>query len=206
MKTIYLLLFICLGYNAQAQIVTHKLIMHSADTQCLNGNVFCFTDSIFPLSTRRLQKAVYLFSDGSRIDRSNFTSDTVGFCHSFLDPAGGTYSLTVELTDTTDAVLRQTYTDVMTVLPCNTAMTERDKQSQYKLAILPQQGQWLLSGPDLQSLKIELFDLNGRSLSMDAEVRDHGYLLRSNLPSGSLCLLLISDRQGRVLLKQLLLQ
>lgn len=203
MKNTLLLLLALGGFCLRAQIVTHKLNIHSADTQCFDGNLFCFTDSILPFGTLRVSKAVYLFSDGSKIERINPVSDTIRFCHSFKDPAGGSYSLTVEITDTTGQILKQTYTNLMTVESCQTKM-EAIRNTSIMISVVNTAGHLLLSGTGLKDLKARIYDLSGRSVHFTVREDGDQLLLQSDALSDSWCILVLYDKAGNAVFRQLL--
>ena len=95
-------------------IINVKRIVNK--TQCFANNSFCFTDSSKsgdPNGT--ICKTTILFSDGTRYD---FTGNGPrSFCHSFQDPAGGTYNLIVEVEDCNGCITKTTFPSVATVQP-----------------------------------------------------------------------------------------
>lgn len=104
-KVIKLTLTLANGQSCTAQttiivkpkpIINVKRIVNK--TQCFANNSFCFTDSSIsgdPNST--ICKVTALFSDGVKYE---FTGNGPrSFCHSFQDPQGGTYDLTIEVED-----------------------------------------------------------------------------------------------------------
>ena len=64
------------------------------DTQCFNGNKVCVTLN----HDLGVTKRVVTFDDGYT-DQSNSPTN-LNVCHSYIDPDGGVYKITVELTDT----------------------------------------------------------------------------------------------------------
>ena len=83
----------------------------SQDTLCFSGNELCITlRSNAGISVRNV-----IFDDGFVDDFSPF-SDTI-ICHSYIDPSGGTYSITVELTDSNGCSSTIEKKDAVVVLP-----------------------------------------------------------------------------------------
>jgi len=83
----------------------------SQDTLCYSGNELCVTlRSNSGVATRNV-----IFDDGFVDDFSPF-SDTV-ICHSYIDPKGGSYSITVELTDSNGCSSTIEKKDAVVVLP-----------------------------------------------------------------------------------------
>jgi gliding motility-associated-like protein len=72
-------------------------------TQCYATNSFCFFDSSRAVDPKViLKRTVALFDDGTRYTFTGNGPRT--FCHSFQDPAGGTYGLTIEVEDSTGCI------------------------------------------------------------------------------------------------------
>ena len=72
-------------------------------TQCFANNSFCFTDSSKALKPGVvLKRTVVVFDDGTKY---TFTGDGPRtFCHSFQNPAGGVYGMTVEVEDSNGCI------------------------------------------------------------------------------------------------------
>ena len=85
-------------------------------TQCFSNNSFCFTDSSKSGDPGgSICKVTVVFDDGARYD---FTGNGPrSFCHSFQDPAGGTYGMTVEVTDCNGCVSKTRTNAVAVVQP-----------------------------------------------------------------------------------------
>ncbi|HEY1045958.1 MAG TPA: PKD domain-containing protein [Bacteroidia bacterium] len=122
-KTIKLTLTLSNGQQCASQIVINvkakpiiniKRIVNK--TQCFANNSFCFTDSSKsgdPNST--ICKETIVFDDGTRY---TFTGNPPrSFCHSFQDPAGGTYGVTIEIEDCNGCITKDYIAAVAVVQP-----------------------------------------------------------------------------------------
>jgi gliding motility-associated-like protein len=77
-------------------IINVKRIVNQ--TQCFANNSFCFTDSSKSGEVGgQICRTVIVFDDGTRYSFSG--NGPRQFCHSFGDPAGGTYGMTIEVED-----------------------------------------------------------------------------------------------------------
>lgn len=95
-------------------IINVKRIVNK--TQCFSNNSFCFTDSSKsgdPNSS--ICKVTVVFDDGTRYDFNG--GGPRSFCHSFQDPAGGTYGMTIEVTDCNGCVSKIRQNAVAVVQP-----------------------------------------------------------------------------------------
>lgn len=120
-KVIKLTLTLSNGQQCQAQTTVNvkpkptinvKRIVNK--TQCFANNSFCFTDSSKsgdPNSS--ICKVTFVFDDGVKYTFSKPQS----FCHSFQDPAGGTYGLTIEVEDCNGCISRDYIAAVAVVQP-----------------------------------------------------------------------------------------
>lgn len=63
--------------------------------QCFKNNQFCFVDSSF-ISGDSICNVDYVFDDGTKYSMKG--NKVKQICHSFQDPAGGTYGVTVQIT------------------------------------------------------------------------------------------------------------
>jgi gliding motility-associated-like protein len=85
-------------------------------TQCFANNSFCFTDSskaVVPGVI--LKRTIVVFDDGVKY---TFMGDGPRvFCHSFQDPAGGTYGMTIEVEDSTGCIRKTRINAVAVVQP-----------------------------------------------------------------------------------------
>lgn len=203
MKTIILLLSLFLAKDACSQLVSHKLKMHSRDTQCVDSNNFCFTDSIYPVSTSRLARATYLFSDGYKHELLNPLTGPLDFCHSFQDPAGGRYTLTLELEDTQGFIIKQTY-QYMTTVVCNTGLKSPELTKRFGISPGPEQGSWMLSGEGLAGIKPELTDISGRRIAYRSNLI-HAGLLQIWIEAPG-WYILSNTQNGRLLFREKLLR
>lgn len=84
------------------------------DTQCFEGNQFCFVDSSSTVPASSIVRMTYLFSDGGRIDTLNPVFP-VNFCYSFKDQSGGFFDMIIEAEDANGCVSKITYTDYLYV-------------------------------------------------------------------------------------------
>lgn len=122
-KTIKLTLKLPNGSTCNAQTVINvkpkpivKVRRIVNQTQCFANNSFCFTDSSVsgdPNST--ICKTIFVIDDGAKYEFSG--QGPRSFCHSFQDPAGGTYGMTIELTDCNGCVTKIRQNAVATVQP-----------------------------------------------------------------------------------------
>lgn len=86
------------------------------DTQCFEGNQFCFEDNSFTVPTSSIVRMTYLFSDGGRIDTLNPVFP-VNFCYGFIDQSGGYFDMTIEAEDANGCVTKIKYSDYLFVTP-----------------------------------------------------------------------------------------
>lgn len=122
-KTINLVLKLANGQNCTSSLVITvlpkpeiRINRISAKTQCFANNSFCFADSSRAGNQQdSICKRRYVFDDGSFIDINGNGVKT--FCHSFQDPAGGVYGMTVELTSCNGCVSKTRYNAIAVVLP-----------------------------------------------------------------------------------------
>lgn len=85
-------------------IIDVKLI--SSKTQCFKGNSYCFTNASVSAATGgTLCKMKVLFDDGTLYTFSNPLP--AQFCHSFGNPAGGNYGVSIELEDCNGCISKQ---------------------------------------------------------------------------------------------------
>lgn len=86
----------------------------SDTAQCYANNEFCFTDYTTPAV--KVVHQMYEFSDGARyaVDTPSFPYT---FCHRFIDPKGGNFSVKVTSTDINGCVVVRNYTDFVNVHP-----------------------------------------------------------------------------------------
>jgi len=85
-------------------IIDVKLI--PSKTQCFKGNNYCFTNaSVSGASGGTLCKMKVLFDDGTLYTYSNPLP--AQFCHSFGNPAGGIYGVSIELEDCNGCISKQ---------------------------------------------------------------------------------------------------
>jgi gliding motility-associated-like protein len=83
-------------------------------TQCFAGNSFCFRDSSISGETGgNICKTTIVFDDGVRYTFNGNGPRT--FCHSFGDPAGGTYGMTVEIEDCNGCLVKTRLNNVAIV-------------------------------------------------------------------------------------------
>jgi hypothetical protein len=94
-----------LNLNIQAK-PEMKLSRVSSKVQCFGNNSYCFTDSSTAVPGKNIKRRNYFFDDGTRY---TFLGDGIkSFCHSFTDPVGGTYGMTIE-TEESGGCVSQTY-------------------------------------------------------------------------------------------------
>ena len=86
------------------------------DTQCFEGNAFCFEDNSTTVPSSSIVRMTYLFSDGGRIDTLNPVFP-VNFCYSFIDQSGGYFDMIIEAEDANGCVTKITYQDYLYVTP-----------------------------------------------------------------------------------------
>lgn len=88
----------------------------SNKTQCFKGNRYCFSDSsISTTSGSSICERIVVFDDGTKY---TFTgSDPWTLCHSFQDPAGGTYGLTLQVIDCSGCTTTVRQNAIAVVLP-----------------------------------------------------------------------------------------
>ncbi len=97
-----------------------RLKMLSNPIQCFENNVFCFRDSSLSGDNNSCIKSIkYLFSDGELITKYGSKNNPVKvpstFCKSYIDPQGGTYTLTVEIEDCNGCIVKKQMPFVMKV-------------------------------------------------------------------------------------------
>jgi PKD repeat protein len=88
-----------------------KIRLISKKTQCFGNNSFCFMDS----STGAIKGCIYQIDDGVKYTFKGNGPRTV--CHSFQDPAGGTYGMNITLEDSFGCITQQRINSVAIVLP-----------------------------------------------------------------------------------------
>lgn len=171
MKTIKLLsvLLFTAGFNAlSAQNLSHKLHLTTSDTQCFTGNEFCLVDSIFPKSGVPLKKAIYLFSDGGMTVFNPLLNPVVYLCKSFNDPMGGAFSLTVEIHDSDDNIIKQTYPNLFYIKDCSSAIVSKELSTSYTLNYDPIKQTAsiaIVGGEDIQ-----LYDIQGKLMEIPYQI------------------------------------
>lgn len=85
-------------------------------TQCFANNSFCFTDSSKSGSPGgTICSTVVVFDDGVRYEFQG--NGPRNFCHSFQDPAGGTYGMTIEVHDCNGCITKTRINGVAVVQP-----------------------------------------------------------------------------------------
>ncbi len=122
-KTINLSLQLANGKSCSSSLVINvlpkpviRMNRISPKTQCFANNSFCFVDSSRAgdpqdsICNRR-----YAFDDGTFYNVWGSGPKTI--CHSFQDPSGGTYGLTVEITSCNGCVSKTRYNAIAVVLP-----------------------------------------------------------------------------------------
>lgn len=186
--TCLIIAMICAG-TVNAQELSHKIHLTTEDTQCLSGNEFCFTDTITPKPGVPLKKAIYLFSDGSMRVFNPLLNPYVFLCNSFDDPSGGSYSVTIEIHDSDDNVIKKTYSNLFTVRDCissvNNIHSNNDISLQYDLA------NHTASLAYEDKLQIEIYDIQGRNISLKYEISAGKIVIDLNeLPKGIFTLLI----------------
>lgn len=97
-----------------------RLTMLSPSVQCFEKNEFCFRDSSLSGDNKGCIKSIkYLFSDGELITKYGSKNNPVKvpstICKSYLDPQGGTYTLTVEIEDCNGCIVKKQMPFVMKV-------------------------------------------------------------------------------------------
>lgn len=191
MKPVLSILIISLfsAVTVNAQNLSHKLDLTTADTQCLNGNEFCFTDTITPKPGVPLKKAIYLFGDGSMQVFNPVLSPYVFICKTFDDPNGGSFNLTIEIHDSDDNIIKQTYLNLFTVRDCISSVdnihSNNDISLQYDLA------NHTASLAYEDKLQIEIYDIQGRNISLKYEISAGKIVIDLNeLPKGIFTLLI----------------
>lgn len=102
--------------------------------QCFENNMFCFRDSSLAGDNSNCIKTIkYLFSDGELITKYGSKNNPVplpaNICKSYLDPQGGTYSLTVEIEDCNGCISKQTLPFVMKVELLPSIFASSDEKS-----------------------------------------------------------------------------
>ena len=76
--------------------------------QCFANNSFCFSDSSKSDDpSSKICKTIYVFDDGTKYEYTGNGPRT--FCHSFQDPAGGVYGLTIEVQDCNGCITKKKY-------------------------------------------------------------------------------------------------
>jgi PKD repeat protein len=91
-----------------------KLIVNK--TQCFANNSFCFTDSSKSMASGgSICSTTVVFDDGTKYTFNG--NGPRSFCHSFQDPAGGTYGMTVEVIDCNGCITKSRYNAVAVVQP-----------------------------------------------------------------------------------------
>ena len=91
-----------------------KLIVKQ--TQCFANNSFCFTDSSKSMASGgTICSTTVVFDDGTKYTFGG--NGPRSFCHSFQDPAGGTYGMTVEVIDCNGCITKTRYNAVAIVQP-----------------------------------------------------------------------------------------
>lgn len=83
-------------------------------TQCFANNSYCFKDSS-TVNGSSICSRIYLFDDGSTY---TFSGDsTISFCHTFNDPEGGNFGLTIKLTSCNGCTSLKRYDLIAKVRP-----------------------------------------------------------------------------------------
>ncbi len=83
--------------------------------QCFANNSFCFTDSSLAFNGATIKKRTAVFSDGTKYTFSG--NGPVSFCHSFQDPAGGSFGVTIEVEDDNGCITKTSIPVVARVRP-----------------------------------------------------------------------------------------
>ena len=85
-------------------------------TQCFANNSFCFNDSSKSMANGgTVCSTTIVFDDGTKYTFNG--NGPRSFCHSFQDPAGGTYGMTVEVIDCNGCISKTRYNAVAVVQP-----------------------------------------------------------------------------------------
>jgi len=88
----------------------------SVKRQCYNGNSFCFLDSTKSTQNNTNLKWIKVeFTDGAYY--MFYGNGPRTFCHSFSNPSGGTYSMTVTAEDSNACMTSKTYNAIAIVSP-----------------------------------------------------------------------------------------
>ncbi len=198
MKPVLSILIISLfsAVTVNAQNLSHKLDLTTADTQCLNGNEFCFTDTITPKPGVPLKKAIYLFGDGSMQVFNPVLSPYVFICKTFDDPNGGSFNLTIEIHDSDDNIIKQTFLNLFTVRDCISSINEIKLENDNIIHFNPDNHTaWLwLNAED----KIELFDIQGRKMPFNFELSSGKIIIDLNeLPKGLYTIVVYQSVQNK---------
>lgn len=122
-KTIKLTLRLPNGSTCNAQLVIDVKPKPIVDvkrivsqTQCFANNSFCFTDSSRSGDPNsQICKVIIVFDDGAKYEFNG--NGPRSFCHSFQDPAGGTYGMTIEVQDCNGCVTKIRQNAVAVVQP-----------------------------------------------------------------------------------------
>lgn len=189
-KLLPLLTFFAFIQNTNAQKITHSLRLTNGDTQCLEWNQFCLVDSIFPIAGIPLKSAKYLFDDGQLISFSSITKNVLMFCKIFTDPAGGTYGLTVEITDTSNNIIRQRYNNMFCVINC-TDIPSIDHSEHYNLHYLTDQNAVELESAS--GLIPYVYDMQGKQVEITYHDQNGHLLIRLDGLSKGLYTLMLDD-------------
>ena len=105
-KTIQLNMKLSNGNNCNSSIQIYisanpvaKVTRLSNKIQCFKNNRYCFVDSSVSSNPNsgNICERIVVFDDGTKYTQSGNAVWT--FCHSFQDPAGGTYGLTMQIID-----------------------------------------------------------------------------------------------------------
>jgi len=86
-----------------------NLRLLSANTQCFEGNQFCFVDSSIAVPGSNLKEMRLVVSDGQFITHTYSSQPPRTFCFSWKDDRGGPVDLTVELEDANGCIRRDTF-------------------------------------------------------------------------------------------------
>jgi len=97
-----------------------RMSLLSNPVQCYENNQFCIRDSSLSGDNNGCIKSIkYLFSDGELITKYGSKNNPVQLpaviCKSYLDPQGGTYTLTVEIEDCNGCIVKRTLPFTMKV-------------------------------------------------------------------------------------------
>lgn len=199
-----LLVFFAVIQTANAQKITHSLRLTNGDTQCLEWNQFCLVDSIFPINGIPLKSVRYLFDDGQLITFNTITDNVLTFCKIFTDPAGGSYGLTVEITDTANNMIRQRYFKLFWVINC-TDIRSFDHSNAYRLLYLSDQN--AVEVESASGMVPQLYDMQGKQIDV-AFTDQNGHLIicLDELSKGMYTLMLVDPNTGKQIPLKLICQ